>query len=346
MKIIIISIFFFFYDHCFIHTINSKNLPARLTAKLVFLTLTSRSFSTLSSIMSQLAQYQGPLPAWFKAHEHRRLLYNNYFRLENALLSKEMHSGQKISVSPDYYNFEKLLGKENDMVLNETYLYCMSDYFGRQARLQGLSGTTASIYSADNLYHRTDIGDVNLMRRLGLLYRDDKPAYDSVIRKLSFKEPQRKLWLDSLVQTKMGTPYIGKKAPAMALTDMDGKAVSLADYTGRMVIINFWAVWCAPCIAEFPQENKLYWQYKDKGLTIINVCFDSDPKQWKQVSKRNNLQMINLNTAKADYTRLLKSYNLSAPPRSILLDRQGSVADNYLKRASMLSAKELAGMLK
>lgn len=292
-----------------------------------------------------LKQYSEPLPAWFIQHESRRLLYNNYFRLTNALLTKEFYSGHKINVNANYYDFEKLLNKDDDMFLNETYLYCMNDYFARQASLAKLPRSVGNIYAIDKQYHQTDIGDVNLMRALGLLYRNDKLRYDSIKSTLKFKNPERKLWLDSLIQTKLGNPIIGKKAPAITLTDISDKAVALTDYAGKIIIVNFWAVWCGPCIAEFPDENKLYQQYKNKGLVVINICFDSDKEQWKQLSKRHNLQMVNLYTAKADCLKLLKQYNLTAPPRSILINRDGLIADNYLKRASMLSSTEINKML-
>lgn len=292
-----------------------------------------------------LDSYQGNLPSWFKAHEHRRLLYNQYFLLSNALVSKEFYGGKPISVNNAYYDFEKQINRDTDMVLNSTYLYCINDYFGRQAALLKLGGVSGPIYAIDKLYHRTDIGDVSLMFDLGKVYRVNKLSYDSLMATVQFKQPERKTAFDSLVQIKLGAPQIGKHAPAMILTDINGKTVSLNDYLGNTVIVNFWAVWCGPCKAEFPEENKLYNLYKNKKLVIINVCFDSEREAWLRDSKKYNLQMINLYTERADYNQLLKRYNLSAPPRSILIDKNGIVINNYMTRASMIDTKEIDKIL-
>jgi thiol-disulfide isomerase/thioredoxin len=255
-----------------------------------------------------LDRYKGELPEWFKKHEHRRLLYNQYLRLSNALNAKEFYSGRKINVDAGYYNFEKLLNKEDDMILS-------------------------------------DIGDVNLMFLLGRFYKSNKPGYDVLITTLKFKQPERKKWLDSAVKIILSMPHLGKKAPDIALTNLSGQHVSLTDFTGKMVIINFWGVWCGPCKAAFPYENQLYKKYKDKGLVMIDVCFDSDRENWIKDSKKYNLQMVNLFTNKNDYNKLIKQYNLTGIPRSILINREGNVVDNYLKVPSLFTDKDMVKIL-
>ena len=131
----------------------------------------------------------------------------------------------------------------------------------------------------------------------------------------------------------------------MQMVDIEGKSVKLADYNGKMVIVNFWASWCKPCIVEFPYESKIYQQYKDKGLVIINVCCDSELTTWKRLSKSEDLQMVNLYTNKADFKKLLGQYNLGALPKSILINREGIVVDNAFKRASELKAAEINAIL-
>jgi len=70
----------------------------------------------------------------------------------------------------------------------------------------------------------------------------------------------------------------GKAAPAFALTTLDGKKVSLADYKGRPVLVNFWATWCAPCKLEMPWFEQFHTQYAAQGLEILGIAEDDAGK--------------------------------------------------------------------
>lgn len=68
----------------------------------------------------------------------------------------------------------------------------------------------------------------------------------------------------------------GKAAPAFALTSLDGKKVSLADYKGRPVLVNFWATWCGPCKVEMPWFEQFRKQYSAQGFEILGLTDDAD----------------------------------------------------------------------
>jgi len=292
-----------------------------------------------------LETYQQPLPVWFKEHEKQRLIFHKYYRLYNALVAKEYHTGKKVPVNDKYYDFENELKQTKGMVLNETYLSCIGFYCLRQGKMAAHPQKDPVIWAADSILKGTDIGDVLKMRTLGSIYRNNRVQYDSIFSTISFRQPERKKWIDSLIQTRLGAPYIGKKPPALLMTDVNGKAATLADFSGKTIILNFWAVWCAPCITEFPFESSLYQKYKEKGLVIINVCVDSEKEAWLQVTNRHKLSTINLFTSKAGYNKLSKFYNLGSLPRSILINCNGYVIDNYLRRASTLTDTDIQALL-
>ena len=64
---------------------------------------------------------------------------------------------------------------------------------------------------------------------------------------------------------------IGTKAPEFTLPDLDGRPVSLSKYQGKVVILDFWASWCAPCVAELPVFQALQEKYGDKGFAMVGV---------------------------------------------------------------------------
>jgi peroxiredoxin len=73
-----------------------------------------------------------------------------------------------------------------------------------------------------------------------------------------------------------GAPQVGSEAPSFVLADLAGNPVSLADFRGQPVIINFWATWCAPCRIEMPELQAAYEQYQADGLVILAVNREED----------------------------------------------------------------------
>lgn len=73
-----------------------------------------------------------------------------------------------------------------------------------------------------------------------------------------------------------GAPQVGSEAPGFVLADLAGNPVSLADFRGQPVIINFWATWCAPCRIEMPELQAAYEQYQADGLVILAVNREED----------------------------------------------------------------------
>jgi peroxiredoxin len=64
--------------------------------------------------------------------------------------------------------------------------------------------------------------------------------------------------------------------PDFQLPDVSGKSRSASEWDGQVVLVNFWATWCPPCVEEMPALNELYGAYKDKGFTIVGIALDTD----------------------------------------------------------------------
>ena len=75
-----------------------------------------------------------------------------------------------------------------------------------------------------------------------------------------------------------GLQLRGKAAPAFSLTTLEGKKVSLSDFKGRPVVVNFWATWCAPCKVEMPWFEQFHSQYAAQGLEILGIAEDDAGK--------------------------------------------------------------------
>ena len=128
-------------------------------------------------------------------------------------------------------------------------------------------------------------------------------------------------------------PLIGKPAPPFALEDLSGKKVSLADYKGKAVLINFWATWCGPCKVETPWLVDLRNQYAAKGFEILGISTDeidrSDAKMFGETRKEigDFVQKLHM-----PYPVLIEGDSLSKPyggldamPTSFFVDRNGKI---------------------
>ena len=129
------------------------------------------------------------------------------------------------------------------------------------------------------------------------------------------------------------TPLVGKPAPGFSLEDLKGRKVSLADYKGKAVLINFWATWCGPCKIETPWLVDLRNQYNAKGFEILGVSTDdidrSDPKAFGQEKKEITDFVDRMHMpypVLIDGDSLSKPYGgLDAMPTSIFVDREGKI---------------------
>ena len=138
---------------------------------------------------------------------------------------------------------------------------------------------------------------------------------------------------DGSAEKQEGTPRLrGKAAPAFSLTSLDGKKVSLAQYKGRPVLVNFWATWCAPCKLEMPWFEDLRKQYEAQGFEVLGIAEDDAGKDEiaKAVKKTGVSYPILLTDGK-----VAPAYGgVDYLPMSFYVDRSGVVVEETAGLAS------------
>jgi len=128
--------------------------------------------------------------------------------------------------------------------------------------------------------------------------------------------------------TQPGTPtgpvdLTGKPAKSFTLQDADGKSVTLAEYKGKVVLLNFWATWCGPCKIEIPWFADFERRYKDRGFAVLGVAMDDDG--WSVVKPYLEKNKINYRIAVGN-DDLAKSYGgVESLPTTFIIDRDGTV---------------------
>lgn len=112
------------------------------------------------------------------------------------------------------------------------------------------------------------------------------------------------------------------QAPAFTLQSVDGQTVSLAQFKGDVVMINFWASWCGPCRQEMPLLDNIYKQYKDMGFTLIGVNVEPDSSSANAWLKKTPVSYPILYDPKSQVSQL---YQVQAMPTTVIIDRKGIV---------------------
>jgi cytochrome c biogenesis protein CcmG/thiol:disulfide interchange protein DsbE len=126
--------------------------------------------------------------------------------------------------------------------------------------------------------------------------------------------------------TGSSAPQPGFLAPAFTLNTLDGRKVSLSDFKGNVVLINFWATWCPPCKAEMPYIQAAYATYRDQGLVVLAIDSTSDQDEARaagQFASANGLAFPVLADVRGEASQL---YQVQALPTSFFMDRQGKIA--------------------
>ena len=116
---------------------------------------------------------------------------------------------------------------------------------------------------------------------------------------------------------------IGKSVPNFSAIDLDGKPISLQNYRGKVVLLDFWAVWCPPCTDEIPNINKVYDTYKNAGFDVIGVSLDHHESRLRDYITANNIPWRQIFSGKGWEGPVPRLYNIRSIPAPWLIDQDG-----------------------
>ncbi len=124
------------------------------------------------------------------------------------------------------------------------------------------------------------------------------------------------------------------KAADFTLTSIDGNPISLSDYAGKVVILDFWATWCPPCRMEIPHFNDLVKEYGEKGLVVLGVSTDrggaEDVIKFKKDNAVDYLVVMSDSKTYSTYQSYIDPSQRGGIPFTFIIDREGKIRERYV----------------
>jgi peroxiredoxin len=135
---------------------------------------------------------------------------------------------------------------------------------------------------------------------------------------------------------------IGSQSADIKLPAPDGKILSLSDYRGKYILLEFWASWCGPCRRENPNLVQTYNEFKDKGFEIFGVSCDANEADWKKAIEKDGLIWPQVSELKGGEDSASLIYGVFEIPTNYLIDRQGKIIAKNLRGENLTNKiKEL-----
>jgi thiol-disulfide isomerase/thioredoxin len=256
--------------------------------------------------------------------------------------------GEEETALPGYFNFIYRRGIINDSALvSPAYTRFIDGYlFYSYLRTVNFSRGKMNVTSEELFSYAKIIYDgktleqelVNLLRFA--LTREETKGAELILAELQqhkFDTAIINPYERQLIRLKAFGP--GALAPVFTLTDVNGKTVSLSDFRGKPVYLDFWASWCGPCMREMPSSAELKKKFAGKDIVFLYVSLDTDEQKWRDAIKNKNIEGIHLIVGKSD---VVQNYRISSIPRYFIINRKGELVDINAPRPS---DKSLEGKL-
>jgi len=124
-------------------------------------------------------------------------------------------------------------------------------------------------------------------------------------------------------------PAIGGTAPDFTLSDIRGNTVSLSEHRGKVVLVEFWATWCAPCRESIPLVNNIFERYRDRGLVVLGISIDKGANTRSEVDAFIKARHITYPVLLAEHS-VEQAYGVRGVPMGYLINKDGVVVTKHV----------------
>src|SRR5436189_1028385 len=127
---------------------------------------------------------------------------------------------------------------------------------------------------------------------------------------------------------------VGDSAPDFSITADNGRTVSVPNFGGKLLVLNFWATWCPPCVQETPSLSQFAAQYAAKGVVVLGVSVDKDEKAYRAFLQRFHPAFLT-----ARETKVHEDYGTFIYPETYIIDSSGKVVQKFAEAADWMDPK-------
>jgi peroxiredoxin len=131
---------------------------------------------------------------------------------------------------------------------------------------------------------------------------------------------------------------VGTKFPDFTEKDVAGKPLSLANYKGKVVLIDFWATWCGPCVAELPNVLETYKKHHPGGFEIVGISLDEDQTKLETFTRQKSMTWQQFFDGQGWKNKLAQKYGVNSIPATYLLDGDGKIIAKDLRGEALEKA--------
>jgi thiol-disulfide isomerase/thioredoxin len=294
--------------------------------------------------LDYLDENKKSIPDWYLDFEKQHLMYLNAGWKINNLHYRKAMLGFNDTVPENF--LENTIGSlpvsNEGMIGDKRYMYFLNDYFGFKTD-PGLKGKSPNQKDSLRANFNTEINLID-KELSGKVKEAFLTFYLSLIidhRRYVFDEK----WLEMIQDEKFRSFLIGhftsnpilpkgSPLPYFNLPDTANVYIEPDKYAGQILLINFWATWCKPCIKEFPHENSIVERFSGEPVKVLNICMESDRDSWKKMVKKHELKSDNILAQEIWNDKISRDFDINALPHSTLVDWNGKIVQNKCPRAS------------